>query len=407
MKNKDISGQQGFVLAIALILMLLVGLVVMSSFERSGTEQRTATSSLHIASLQAAAEAGLHRVRKGVEEKLKSPPDDFPSDIEDICKEFLDNEFSDNSKLVDLLGEDGKGASDSNAVPIHGSAVEGRVFWWIDATKTTDCVEDDGRWKLMVVSRAFAGEPNNPQAKLALSGDLYFKEESDDAENDVVNNLLDAVPFDAINKVLSLEPDGLDCGGSGGNSAQIDGGNCHGFSGNLSKDSAISTEKLKDFVGSLSTTTPTSSSDLTNLVNDMSAGDHKVVYVGAGFELSDITVPDGATLTVVATGDLEIGKSVEGVNVVHYPDPDGSVRITSNGWGNQFSGVLYAPSSHVDFTTNGGRATSAIVAKSFEMDSGTRINFGNFGGTQKPESDSSVGAEMNFDFDYDYDMTED
>lgn len=57
------NSQQGFVLALALMMMLFVGIIVISSADRTGTETRIAQSTVHNASLQAAAEAGAFTLR--------------------------------------------------------------------------------------------------------------------------------------------------------------------------------------------------------------------------------------------------------------------------------------------------------------------------------------------------------
>ncbi|MBE0508718.1 MAG: hypothetical protein IBX50_18700 [Marinospirillum sp.] len=58
--------QQGFILALALLMMLFVGLVVITSTERTGQETRISQSDAPTATLQAAAEAGLLMLRQQV-----------------------------------------------------------------------------------------------------------------------------------------------------------------------------------------------------------------------------------------------------------------------------------------------------------------------------------------------------
>jgi len=66
MKNqpKEQKTQQGYILVVALLAMLFIGVVFIGSISRSGTEERIAISQLHTASLESALYAGLYKVDK-------------------------------------------------------------------------------------------------------------------------------------------------------------------------------------------------------------------------------------------------------------------------------------------------------------------------------------------------------
>lgn len=406
--------EQGFVLAIALMLMLLVGLVVVSSFERSGTEQRTATSSLPTASLQAAAEAGLHRVRKGVENKLADPPDGFPSDAKGACEAFLDNEFSDDSDLADLLGESGKGTSESNAVPVQGPAGEDHVFWWIDVTKTTECVEVDNETDhrvLKVISRAFAGEPNNPQAKLTLSGDLFFTQDDDtDTDFDGLGNLLGdeipegVVPFDELKAGFMLEAveNSLTCGSSGAHIGGT-GKSCNEVKSNpegviFGQSAGMDKQAIRDFVDS---ELPQGES-VKHIEVKRTDGSIVTLVIARGDVTTDDN-PSGQSRDFTSLGDF--GKETV---IIHY---GGTINLGSGN--HDFVGLIYAPESDVVIESGSRSHNASIAGKSLTVSPGGELAGFYQGRKSNTEDDgdnssgSGTSANMSFDFDYDYDMTED
>lgn len=61
------SCQQGYVLALTLMLMLFASLILVSSIERTSVETRIAASELHRSTLKAAAEQGVHHFRRAVD----------------------------------------------------------------------------------------------------------------------------------------------------------------------------------------------------------------------------------------------------------------------------------------------------------------------------------------------------
>lgn len=168
MTNKGVvSGQQGFVLVTSLILMLLVGLVVMSSFERSGTEQRVATSTVNTASALAAAEAGLYRVKRQLSKAREdcADNDDFTGCIHE--------KFASSTGLAEFLNLD----SDSEL----GSGTENdrRLFnavndsyWWIPK----HCF-DAGSNSVQIHSYGEIGvDSENPVQRVLLSATIDIDE---------------------------------------------------------------------------------------------------------------------------------------------------------------------------------------------------------------------------------------
>jgi|AntRauTorcE11897_2_1112592.scaffolds.fasta_scaffold01020_5 cytoskeletal protein CcmA (bactofilin family) len=67
MKEKEWANQRGFILPLALMMMLFVGVVVITSSERTGLETRKSQSKVPIATLQAAFDAGSIHIRREAE----------------------------------------------------------------------------------------------------------------------------------------------------------------------------------------------------------------------------------------------------------------------------------------------------------------------------------------------------
>lgn len=126
MRTKKQGKQQGFILALALLMMLFVGLVVITSTERTGQETRISQSDAPIATLQAAAEAGLLTLREkihsagqaggGCHSEAEQGVQQFCGCVEDIS-------------LADLM--DGNGYLGHE---MEFSSKEGLpdVYWWFE-----------------------------------------------------------------------------------------------------------------------------------------------------------------------------------------------------------------------------------------------------------------------------------
>ena len=380
--SKTPGRQQGFVLVTALILMLLVGMVVMSSFERSGTEQRGASGSLPQASLQAAAEAGLHRARVRVSTTERSGSE------QSVCRDFVDNEFSSPSQLEPFLYPDGqsKGASKDNSVAVQISDDQDLAFWWLDLDELNDFCEDydDEGYdypSIQIVSRAYAGDPENPRARAAVAGTLFFRPdpEEDDSIYKQKNGLL-----------VFNEPE---CGGQGqgqGQGARIGHRPGGGSGGSMSNCDSY------EPVGSID------ESALANIKSSL-LSQNKGAFNAAGFNPS--LIPEGSDpYTVVLTGDADVvfdfGDRDRQINIVM--EGSGSLTINSKGGGqNMYTGVVYAPNSHVllDSGQGGTHITASVIAENLTMPNGSRLYY-------LDDLPNMLGTNpaMDFDFDYDYDL---
>lgn len=106
------SCQQGYVLALTLILMLFASLILVSSIERTSVETRIAASELHRATLEVAAEQGVHHFRRAVGLHIdfdKSTKKNCELIADLIAKEGLANLFDIEENLDEKLKVPGSG----------------------------------------------------------------------------------------------------------------------------------------------------------------------------------------------------------------------------------------------------------------------------------------------------------
>lgn len=83
--------QRGFILALALLMMLFVGLVVITGTERTGTETRVATSNQHRASLESALYSGLNKIKQVSRKNVL--PDKEQKIVYDNISKLLEDDF--------------------------------------------------------------------------------------------------------------------------------------------------------------------------------------------------------------------------------------------------------------------------------------------------------------------------
>lgn len=186
MCTKKQGHEQGFVLALALMMLLFVGLVVITSTERTGLEQRVATSELHTASVQSAAEAGLFHLQKKL--TCNSPN----------CAEDLSNRFSNLSTLRDLLNLD----QDTNGAGVSGNRrvydANNQLFWWIPV----QCPEVDSESFPVIIYGEAGSDPANPRQRVVVSARIEIRNGGGNTLSELFGK------YSAITQAASLQGSG-------------------------------------------------------------------------------------------------------------------------------------------------------------------------------------------------------
>ncbi|MBE0508717.1 MAG: hypothetical protein IBX50_18695 [Marinospirillum sp.] len=353
--------QQGFILALSLLMMLFVGLVVITGTQRTGTEQRVAISELHTASVQAAAEAGLYRLRNQLKIACKGLSDP------NACATKLKESLSSNAKIAELLdlGEDTLGVGISNDRRIYDA--DNEFFWWIPVI-CPEIIEGNNSASLTVLSYGEAGlDPTNPRQRAMVSARIKIDMEdldeggpdTDDSNDEVLSAkevLSDLFgQFSAITQAANLQGSGKIFGDVAATSEpKITGGST--FDGNYSEITTDAYDAHRDVVNSYFNTFSTLG---------YSNGTLNVVPALGGYPFRDSQIsPDGwhgfnqtwnindwqqfnltlhqnqefmgQEVTVIPLSELNIASDarieVKGGNVVLYVDGDvglaGNARFT-------------------------------------------------------------------------------
>lgn len=150
MTNKK---QQGFVLALALLMMLFVGLIVITSTERTGQETRVSQSEAPIATLQAAAEAGLLTLRNKIETIGNAGGACFNqrNPAKAYC-DCINNRIE--TGLGNLLGTKGYAGNEQIFQSQQGSY---QVYWWFVQDKIE--IKSELGQPCIITASIFVGEP--------------------------------------------------------------------------------------------------------------------------------------------------------------------------------------------------------------------------------------------------------
>lgn len=207
--------QDGFVLALALLMMLFVGVVVISSSQRTGQETRTAQSSAPTATLQAAAEAGLLTLRQKINAASEGHCKDEAEDsVEEFCGCVEDID------LADLMGDGGYPGNEKSFSTQAGGQ---EIKWWFEKDSQEKhfitCFEDErnddprcndedleeGSNICRVVANVFAGDPaTKPGHFMRGTIDIQATEDDDFGKN--IDELFD---LDENKKFENLTADDL------------------------------------------------------------------------------------------------------------------------------------------------------------------------------------------------------
>lgn len=155
----DHEKQRGYILVVALLVMLFIGVIVVSSFNRTGTEARIATSQLHAASLESAIYAGMYRVGK-----VSGISTDEYSSADSVCeavKSVLSGELLDIEKTF-------QAATNNNPA----------VYWKLEKiekcenyTGTSETTKKQLGFKLI----AWQGDESKPISRIAGNGKVLIK----------------------------------------------------------------------------------------------------------------------------------------------------------------------------------------------------------------------------------------
>ncbi|WP_162299706.1 hypothetical protein [Marinospirillum perlucidum] len=182
-RNSHAKPQEGFVLVLALLTLLFVGIVVVTGSERTGQETRVSQAEAPIATLQAAAEAGLLTLRQQIDLAGQTGGlcDDETDDAKQFCECLVDsNDEVSSTRLAEIMGDEGYTDSESLF-----SSQEGLpdTYWWFksndsllvcfEGTTNTECqsrdlIPKDSNGNFIgnacsITADVFAGDPaNNP-----------------------------------------------------------------------------------------------------------------------------------------------------------------------------------------------------------------------------------------------------
>lgn len=359
--------QQGYVLAFSLMLILFASLVVISSTQRTGTEQRIAASEVPRASLEAAAEAGIHRFSQAVRQ-LGEQGAGF-TNKSDYC-EAVEIAIQNNNPQFGFIDQS------------ESFYQEGQIYWVVRKTDIDffcDCPvneNEDCQIKVEPTSRAFAGSSwEEARSRLEMTAVIDFKTRGNGGGINPVNEFFDGF-FGGFRSGLSWSGD-LSCQTPGNNQSARIGENkvpCSNYTGN--QNIVVSQSDFSPaFDGIKNTLATVRPSNIRAYIESEIASGSKSIsfYIDGNSTISNLdfsgSAYEGVSITVFSEGALTVGKSVKGIRIVH-----GGNRVDLNGGGdNSFSGVIYAPFATVS-VSNGGRQTKAsILSQDIYLASGTAI----------------------------------
>ncbi|MDR9468854.1 hypothetical protein [Marinospirillum sp.] len=203
--------QGGFILALALIMMLFVGVVVITSSERTGQETRQAQSNAPTATLQAAAEAGLLTLRQKINEATSAGSCSDQADIgpKEFCECLVDNNDKiTNTRLAEIMGN--KGFPENEKL---FSSKEGLpdISWWFESgtsflacyegTTNDACKVDDLEPETdkicRIVADVFVGDPTLEPGSF-MTGTIKIETKPHFSGPDELNKLADGIDWDSF-----------------------------------------------------------------------------------------------------------------------------------------------------------------------------------------------------------------
>lgn len=370
------GNQQGFILALALLMMLFVGLVVITSTERTGQETRVSQSEVPIATLQAAAEAAIHHFRKRAYDSLKEPRSSSQAACAAIKEEAEGN-------LIAFLNKEGKGTDKNNAVLFYNEnqKADTKVYWYLDQDAMTYCKDKDEQ-EIKVQSIAFAGSHVNPVAKIKLAANIQFQPDNNEGPGSNSSNW-----FQENGGILVS--DKINCNGfigEKGNGMGIGQGNRCGSMKTTINDDLI--KAAEEYTLSRSSSENTFSISIPRKIAIETRGqgrDRKEVLVLGNHEIELNKIKE--EITIIVEGSAEI--SIEANNpiiILNIINRDGAnISFPTSTGANYFRGIIFSPNSNIE-VRNGGRIQGLVVSESLNINNGGSLYFAedipDLGGTE-------------------------
>ncbi|SFX32666.1 hypothetical protein [Marinospirillum alkaliphilum] len=340
--NYQYKQQGGFILALALLMMLFVGVIVVSSIDRTGAEQRVATSTMHKPSLESAAEAGIYRART----RVSGNPDCQTGGMQGQC-ECNWNKLNDEEDLKDLLDLAGYGVVSAKML-YSSSNNQPEIRWWVDSQHPSSMSYCATNNRLSFVVSALQGLDTNVMSVFQMRTNVSFVPDPDSGFDDFYKNrgLMTVQPMQCDNQAQVCDKgNGNDCNSA--NSVDLP---CSDIKpGNIL--SASEREMLKD-----------------HFDNQRSASYNISLTSNVSLNLpGSYSVAPGAnkivTLYVAGNSRLTINQSNTDYfyNIIVADGYSPQIVLGTNGQTNLFNGFIYAPSSNVSIE-NGKAAIASIVA---------------------------------------------
>lgn len=391
--------QQGFILALALLMMLFVGLVVITSSERTGHEVRISQSDAPAATLQAAAEAGLYTVRERVKNIISA--EGYVSAVGDSLREKACNYFigltDTQAKLADFLDLDGGGVS-SNPWPFMSEDNGVPVFWWVDDASIEDECSGANSY-IKVASKAYSGGFENPLSTLSVSAEINFDIEGGSSsyfDKDVFKALEDVL---GTNSIYSGGPVSMNPASSvSGPVVQ----NSGGWNTPDPRDLHPADNTRTGFVKSIKDMLADGSDQVVESCSGEGLGSAKYVYCSGTFSSDIDSSLNGKVVVVEGSIGGDKGVNVKSSVVASFVSTG---EINFKGFGNNtITGVVWSSGSVV-FNGRSNIVGGVVSNGAVRFDGKTSIvaggGVGDLIGGGDQDDESTVKTNMKFDFNYD------
>ncbi|MBE0505725.1 MAG: hypothetical protein IBX50_03280 [Marinospirillum sp.] len=399
--NYQYKQQGGFILALALLMMLFIGVIVVSSIDRTGVEQRVATTVQSRPSLESATEAALLRV----ERRLAASDCNLTSlNASAAC---IQNAFSTDAGLADFLNLNEYGDGDGTLNSKYRFNQSPDVYYWIDENvvlidqSTSPCTGSalGSSCKIRVVARSQSGSDlNNPILTLAAAVNLKISIPQF-PPNSPVQDLFD---------LLDNHPQTIFLGsGQPPEKANPNQSNCIGGTGpNCQGGKNIDDLTPGDYAAF----------DDQDILDGIWA--QLSSMEGYGFPVVRLQAPQGTTasfsldnissmtiIIVEGNGDVTFtGKAKDEDTNQNFPVllmSQGTGTLTLNTEGqNSMSGLIFAPHSRVASVQGTPQLGLSVISNSLYLAQSTDL-FGsnpNEDFPDKVESNTSIDGDLDFDY---------
>ncbi|SFX32645.1 hypothetical protein [Marinospirillum alkaliphilum] len=350
MKISRLYQQKGMVLALALLFMLFVVVVVVTSIDRTGTEDRMATSAMHRPSMESALDAALSRVRSRLAES------DCRKTTLQASFECVRDTFASEASLLAFLNLDGKGS----VAQKHTYMTSPQVYYWLDSSVIEDPAKpctgassnlgDFCRIRLVAGSQVGA-DLSNPVARLLAATQFVIQVPQfppDSPVNDLLDMLEDQVVF--LNSVpTTTQPQ---------------------------KSNTIGGKKVADLIASDFQQADLSAGSTVDQVLNMDPASLGLPVITLNsntnptFPMSSLT--GAAVMVVEGTGTVTFTQSTT-YPVILLMKEAGSLTINTTG-SNSIRGVFVAPYSNVTSMPGTPQTGLSIIAANLHFGSSTDLD---------------------------------